>query len=336
MDCLFSEIPGKGGDIGQIVLNRPEALNALTAQMTRSIEEKLIEWEKATHIKAVIVRSNDDRAFCAGGDLRLLYEHRHDWKTALEHFFDHEYTLNQRIFNFRKPYIPLLNGITMGGGAGISIHGSHRIAAETLLFAMPETGIGFFPDVGASHFLSQCPGHIGMYLGLTGARIGCDDALYANLIDYIVPYDQFDNIVKALVETPFPPTRDNPMLNKILAEFASQAANSHLAEQQAAIDQYFSKASLQDILDGLSNTNRPWETKTYHTLMQKSPTSLAMTFNQLTRAKTMDFDQCMAMEYELAKQCLQGHDLYEGIRAVIIDKDKQPHWKKFDLNPKKI
>lgn len=326
MDCLFSEIPGKGGDIGQIVLNRPEALNALTAKMTRSIEEKLIEWEKAAHIKAVIIRSNDERAFCAGGDLRLLYEHRHDWETALTHFFDHEYTLNQRIFNFSKPYIPLLNGITMGGGAGLSIHGSHRIAAETLLFAMPETGIGFFPDVGASYFLSKCPGHIGMYLGLTGARIGCADALYANLIDYTVSYDQFDNIVKALVETPFPPTRDNPVLHKILTEFDTQAANSHLAEQQATIDQHFSKTSLQEILDALSNTKQPWETKTYNTLVQKSPTSLNMTFDQLTRAKTMDFAQCMAMEYELAKQCLQGHDLYEGIRAVIIGKDNQPRW----------
>ena len=171
-DVIFTEIKGRLGDIGLITLNRPRALNSLTLEMIKAIHRELLAWRKANHIKAVMINAVPGRAFCAGGDLRLTYERMQAKEAHIAHFFWDEYELNCCIFHYPKPYIALLDGITMGGGVGISIHGSHRVATDKLVFAMPETGIGFFPDVGASYFLPRLPHQFGFYLGLTGARIG--------------------------------------------------------------------------------------------------------------------------------------------------------------------
>lgn len=197
-NVLFNRLNGEQGDVGEIYLNRPNALNALTLDMCQAIHHQLLAWQADTTIKAVIIRGNG-RAFCAGGDLKSLYYNKEDIGHSLE-FFRAEYRLNLAIHHFPKPYIAFLDGITMGGGAGISLHGSHRVATEHFEFAMPETGIGFFPDVGSGYFLNKCPGKSGYYLGLSGEKINAPDAMMLSLIGYYVPSDQINKIILQLRE----------------------------------------------------------------------------------------------------------------------------------------
>ena len=174
--------------VGLITLNRPKALNALSFMMLKGIHETLIQWANHKDVRSVIIQGMGDRAFCAGGDVRSLYDaHLQGDHGFIQALFREEYTLNYLIATYPKPYIALMDGITMGGGCGVSVHGSHRVVTEKTIMAMPETGIGYFPDVGASHFLSKCPGYIGLYLGLTGARLNAADILFASLADYFVP-----------------------------------------------------------------------------------------------------------------------------------------------------
>ncbi len=197
-DILFEELSGRDGNIGLITLNRQKALNALNHQMFLDLNAQLAEWETADHIKAVIIRAAEGRAFCAGGDIRYAFQKKLENDPTLPLFFRDEYQLNLRIFHYPKPYIALLDGITMGGGAGISLHGSHRIGTERLVFAMPETSIGFYPDVGASYFLSRLPYKVGFYLGLTSARITYNDCFWLGLINYFVPQDDFSKLIYAI------------------------------------------------------------------------------------------------------------------------------------------
>src|SRR3990167_2553754 len=203
MDYIcFADLPGREGNLGVITLNRPKALNALNHNMLLAMHEALQRWADDREIKAVVVRAAPGRAFCAGGDLRWVYE-RHLANESYLQFFKDEYQLNSAIYHYPKPYIAFLDGITMGGGAGISINGSHCVATEQLLFAMPETGIGFFPDVGGTYFLSHLPGKLGWYLGLTGARIGCDDCVAAGLVQHKVQEAAWPAVVDQLLLQPF-------------------------------------------------------------------------------------------------------------------------------------
>jgi enoyl-CoA hydratase len=328
---LFEELPGKEGKLGLITLNRSQALNALTHEMIVLMHRKLIEWENAHDIKAVVIRAAEGRAFCAGGDLRLVYEKHALNDPTLPNFFRDEYRLNHYLFHYSKPYISFLDGITMGGGAGISINGSHCVGTERLLFAMPETGIGFFPDVGATYFLSRLPYGLGFYLGLTGARLSCDDSLGMKLIHYKILSENLPIVLKALAETPFR-GQAHEAVNHILTKFHQEPQLSPLTAYYPFINRYFLKHSVEEILMALEAEGSSWHKETAAILAKKSPTSLKVTLRQLHEGLKRDFDQCMQLEYHLMCHFIQGHDFFEGIRAVLIEKTQSPAWQPAELH----
>lgn len=323
---LFSEMPGEGGALGVITLNRPEVLNALNHAMVLALHQQLRVWAKASHIKAVVIRATPGRAFCAGGDIRHSYDCMMTHDPILQRFFYDEYQLNRAIFHFPKPYIALLDGITMGGGVGISIHGSHRVATDRLMFAMPETGIGFYPDVGGTYFLPRLSGAMGMYLGLTGARVGADDCVSLGIAQIKVTSDCLDSVLKALATTAF--TGDaKQAVTALLAQFSLRTeSHSALLMERHCIDHCFADSSMENIMAKLAATDTIFATKCIEILSQKSPTSLKVTLQALLEGKQQDFDACMQQEYRLTSHFITGHDFPEGIRAVIIDKDQRPQW----------
>jgi enoyl-CoA hydratase len=294
--------------IARVVLNRPDALNALTLDMCLVLDAWLSEWQRDPSVDAVQVRGQGSRAFCAGGDIRRLYEERRgDYPRQ---FYRAEYRLNARLHHFSKPYIAFLDGIVMGGGVGVSVHGSHRIATEHTQFAMPETGIGLFPDVGGSYFLSRCPGALGMYLGLTGARLAAADALYCGIAQYVAPAQSWAAL------------RGTASISRI----AQPAASSQLARHRALIDRCFDKDSVEEILMALEAEQDRFATEAHVALDAKSPTSLKITHRQIRLGCDLDFDNCMRMEWRMVNRVIAGHDFYEGTRAAIIDKDRKPRW----------
>ena len=279
--------------VGIITLNRPSALNALNADMLTAIHQQLLQWEKNDAILSVLIQSSTPRIFCAGGDVKAVYLAHQKKIKNLSVYFKKEYELNQYIHNYTKPYIALLDGLTMGGGAGVSLHGRLRIATEHFSFAMPEAGIGFFPDVGTSYLLSRLPHEIGIYLGLTGTRINSTEALYVKLIDL---------------------------------DCTNGSQENHLKENHMRIENHFKYNTVEEIFDSLSGDQHPWAQHALSVLKQKSPTSLKITLKLLRNAKNLSFEECIKQEYKLASYCVESHDFYEGIRAAIIDKDKKPHW----------
>ncbi len=294
------------GGVGRVVLNRPDALNALTLEMALALDAKLRDWQDDPGLRSVLIRGQGSRAFCAGGDIRRLYDERDG--AYPRQFYRAEYHLNARLHRFAKPYIAFLDGIVMGGGVGVSVHGSHRIATEHTNFAMPETGIGLFPDVGGSYFLSRCPGSLGMYLGLTGARLDAADAIYCGIAQYFMPASQWDALgaPDTIVAQPIEPSK--------------------LAAHRALIDRCFDKPSVEDILASLAAETDAFAAVALATLRTKSPTSLKMTHRQIRAGRGLDFDDCMRMEWRMVNRVITGHDFYEGTRAAIIDKDRAPRW----------
>ncbi len=331
-EILFTEMPGEGGDLGVMTLNRPAVLNALNHTMILALQEQLSLWAKAPHIKAVVIRAAPGRAFCAGGDIRHSYDCMLAHDPALQHFFYDEYQLNRYIFHYPKPYIALLDGITMGGGVGISIHGSHRVATERLMFAMPETGIGFYPDVGGTYFLPRISGAMGIYLGLTGARIGADDCVAFGLAQQKVPADGLNALLELLAATPLKGDANQAVTN-IIAQFATPTeANSALLRERPFIDACFAATSMDEMMVNITAKATPFAQSCLDTLSQKSPTSLKVTLQALLEGKQRNFDACMQQEYRLTCHFIAGHDFPEGIRAVIIDKDQRPQWQPASLN----
>ncbi|MBX3708134.1 MAG: enoyl-CoA hydratase/isomerase family protein [Gammaproteobacteria bacterium] len=325
-DVLFEEVPGYDGNLGVITLNRPSVLNSLNHNMIYAIYNQLRIWEPANQIKAVVIRAVEGRAFCAGGDLRLTYERAKSHDPTMTRFFKEEYQLNRYIFHYSKPYVALLDGITMGGGVGISIHGSHRVATDKLLFAMPETGIGFFPDVGGSYFLPRLPGKIGFYLGLTGARIASDDCVQVGIATHKVAREALPELIHQLAQCSFS-NNAYQTVSKVIEQFKVPVKSSPLLEQQSEIDDCFNKVSMEDILCALQQSqNHPICKAAATAIYLKSPTSLKVTLKALQEGQHLDFDVCMRQEYRLVSRFLQGHDFLEGIRAVIIDKDHSPIW----------
>jgi len=301
------EIERRDG-VARVVLNRPDALNALTLEMCLALDARLREWQDDPGIAAVLVRGEGSRAFCAGGDIRRLYEERAgDYPRQ---FYRAEYRLNARLHRFSKPYIAFLDGIVMGGGVGVSVHGSHRIATEHTQFAMPETGIGLFPDVGGSYFLSRCPGSLGMYLGLTGTRLAAADAIYCGIAQYAAPAERW------------PALRGPASVQSI----AQPPARPPLARYRALIDRCFDKDSVEEIRAALQAEQEPLATETLAVLDAKSPTSLKITHRQIRSGRALDFDSCMRMEWRMVNRVIAAHDFYEGTRAAIIDKDRKPRW----------
>ena len=303
------------GGLGLVILDRPRALNALTLDMIRALDARLDDWAGDAAVRTVAIRGAGGRAFCAGGDVRALYDGDADFRAT---FYRDEYRLNRRIFRYAKPYVALIDGVTMGGGVGVSVHGSHRVASERTLFAMPETSIGLFPDVGGGYFLPRRPGRIGMYLALTGARLRAADCLYAGIATHHVPGDRLDALVDALADGD---------VDAVLARFATDPGPPPLAERRAAIDRCFAGGSVAAIVATLEAESGDWARATRATLAAKSPTSLKLTFRQLSAGATLDFEAVLVMEYRLSQFCMAGPDFFEGVRAVVIDKDNAPRWR---------
>ncbi len=312
------------GGLGRMVLNRPLALNALTHEMCQEIDATLRRWAKDTAVKGVVIRGHGERAFCAGGDIRRLYDTGRTGSDYPYRFYRDEYRLNALIFHYPKPYIALVHGYVMGGGVGLAMHGRHRVVSEDVLFAMPETGIGLFPDVGGSYLLSHCPGQIGMYLGLSGARLEVGDVLYARLADVHVPRARFDELEDKLAgrDISLPGAVDD-----VLARFAAAAGEAGLRGRREAIDRSFAGAVVEDMLHALEREGSEWARQTAATMRGKSPTSMKITCAAIRAATKADFDDCMRMEWRMVNGIIRGHDFYEGTRATVIDKDQKPNWK---------
>lgn len=316
-------------NLGIITLNRPQALNALSDEMFLQIRNHLKAWEHDASIKAVLVKSNVEKAFCAGGDIRAIYESRNEPADIVSQYFRLEYEINHSIFHFPKPYIALLHGITMGGGVGLSIHGSHCISSENLKWAMPETLIGFFPDVGATYYLSRLPDFIGVYLALTGNSIDAQTALALKLVKKIVPYEKFSALEQQLIQTHFM-SEDSGVVSKIINTFCSSICEKiNLPVEKIAAN--FCFHSVEEIVEALNKNNDDWSRETLSQLQKRSPTSLKVAFHQLHLAKTKSLDEVIQMDIHIARTMLDHHDFFEGIRAAIIDKDKNPRWQPAEL-----
>jgi enoyl-CoA hydratase/carnithine racemase len=313
-DILFEVEQG----LARVTLNRPAALNALTLEMCLALDERLREWQADPGIRAVAIRGEGSRAFCAGGDIRRLYDEGRAGGDYPRRFYRAEYRLNARLHRFPKPYIAFLDGIVMGGGVGVSVHGRDRIATENTVFAMPETGIGLFPDVGGSYFLARCPGALGMYLGLTGARLGAADAIYCGIAQRFAPAEAWPGLAAALA---------TDGVAGALARFREIPGAPVLSAHRALIDRCFAQASVENILAALAAERGEFAGETRALLETKSPTSLKLAHRQITAGRNLDFDDCMRMEWRMVNRVIEGHDFYEGTRAAIIDRDRAPRWR---------
>jgi enoyl-CoA hydratase len=315
------------GDLMVVTLNRPGALNALTLPMCRALDEGLRRWQADPAVGAVLIKGEGERAFCAGGDIRWLHGVlTTEGVAAACRFYAVEYPMNARLHRLGKPWIALLDGIVMGGGVGISVHGSHRIVTERTLFAMPETGIGLFPDVGATFMLPRRPGALGCYLGLTGARLAAADCLHAGIGTAYVAADRLPALESALAGTSL---RADPFatVDAVLAEFRTDPGPPPLLDLRARVDACFRQDSLAAVLAALRAEASGWGAGQAEELASKSPTSLAVTFRQLREGAGLDFDAAMRLEYRLVHRFMAGHDFREGVRALLIDKDRRPKWR---------
>ena len=311
------------GAVGRVTLNRPKALNALTHDMALRLDTQLIAWAGDDDIAAVVIDGAGERAFCAGGDVRALYDAmERPGDPLIAAFYRDEYTLNHHIFTYPKPYVALIDGVVMGGGVGLSVHGSHRVVSEHALFAMPETGIGLFPDVGGTYFLPRMPGEVGMYLGLTGAHLRAADMMYCGVGTHYVPRGRLAGLVDALADG-----GADQGVDTVLARFAEDAGVPPLTEHRAAIDRCFAGESIDRIIDALETEGGEWAEKTRAVLAVKSPTSLVVTHRQLREGRHLDFVSAMRLEYRLSQRFCAAHDFREGARAVVIDKDNAPRWR---------
>ncbi|UCH73330.1 MAG: enoyl-CoA hydratase/isomerase family protein [Rhodospirillales bacterium] len=317
MSAMDEVLFERRGALGLITLNRPKALNALTLDMIHEMTTRLEDWAADSGVATVLIRGAGDKAFCAGGDIRALVEP--DNAAYIAGFFADEYRLNRLIFRYPKPYVALIDGIAMGGGVGVSVNGGLRIATDTTLFAMPETGIGMFPDVGGSYFLPRCPGEIGMYLGLSGARLKAADCLYAGIADGHVATVKNAVMIARLEE--------GEAADSVLRDLSGSPGEAPLAEHRAAIDRCFAGDSVEEIIVALEDEEGAWAVKTLQALEGKSPFALKVALRQLRLGQALDFEDCMAMEYRLSQRVVPGHDFREGVRAAVIDKDRTPSWR---------
>ena len=306
------------GKSGVMTLNRPEALNALTLNMVRLIKPVLSEWAMDASIDYVVIEGAGEKGFCAGGDIRAL----HDWGKAgapeATGFYREEYQLNHQIKTFPKPYIALIDGITMGGGVGVSVHGDYRVATEKTLFAMPETGIGLLPDVGGTYFLPRLAGETGAWLVLTGARLRGTDSLAAGVATHYMASEKIEVLKDALAM--------GGNVEAILAAHHETPEGASLPAQQADIDRLFVGDRVADIVAALEAGGGDWAAKQAAAIKTKSPTSAAVALRQMRDGIKADFDECMRIEMRAVTRIMALPDFYEGVRATIIEKDGAPQW----------
>jgi enoyl-CoA hydratase/carnithine racemase len=310
------------GRAGVVTLTRPQALNAVTHRMVDALAKALDAWERDADVALVLIRG-EGRAFSAGGDIVHIYEAGRAGRPPLAFFAD-EYRLNARIARFAKPYVALIDGIVMGGGVGVSFHGSHRVMTQNAQFAMPEVGIGFFPDVGGSHLLPALGG-FGMYLGLTGERIRYGDAVGCGLATHAIDARDQAALVEELARSGDP--------DAALRRFCAPVGRETDAAVLEKIERHFSADTLEEVVAGLKRAAPADDfcARTLATLASRSPTSLHVAFRQIRAGRGLSMDECMKMEFRILNRMLACHDFYEGIRAAIIDKDRRPAWRPADL-----
>ena len=318
------------GHVAVVTLNRPGALNALSLGMILRLRTLFADYSADPDVFCVLIRGAGDKAFCAGGDIRALYQ---SFKTggSLHHeFFAAEYPLDYLLYSYPKPYAALLDGITLGGGMGISQGSRFRIVGERTRMAMPEVAIGFFPDVGGSYFLSRLPGMLGRYLALTGIKIGAADALYSQLADLYLPPVAIASMVNDLSALRWGNDRFADLQRFLQSRSAQPESSPTLPALHECIDLHFSKASVAGILNSLeSETRAPyagWAVETARLMRSRSPTLLSVTLRQLERGARMSLAECFRMELGMAAHSFEQGDFLEGVRAVLIDKDNQPRW----------
>ena len=306
--------------IGRITLNRPKALHALNTGMCRLMSEALTAWASDDSVRMLLIdHAEGTRGFCAGGDIRMVAESGRVDGVEAANFFRIEYTLNVQIRHFPKPYIAVMDGVTMGGGVGISVHGSHRIATERTIFAMPETGIGLFPDVGGGWFLPRLEGELGTWLALTGAQLRGSDVVAAGIGTHFVPAENIITVKKRLLAG----EDIDPVLRDLCAPVSPPAYLPHLN----TINRCFAGNTISDISIALNADGGEWALKQAHILTRRSPQSLAVSLRQLREGRRMtSFEEVMKMEYRLACRITRTNDFSEGVRAVIEDKDNAPRW----------
>ena len=306
--------------VGRIRLNRPKAIHALTPGMCETVIGALLEWRKDDGVQAVIIDHAEGRGFCAGGDIALIANSAKDDCSEAEHFFFVEYRMNHLLFVYEKPIVAFIDGITMGGGVGISLPCRYRVATERTTFAMPETGIGLFPDVGGGWYLPRLSGRIGVYLATTGGRIDGADCRAIGLATHYVSSEALDALKARILADP-------KALADLLGAVDETPPPSQLTEQRARIDRLFASDRYEDILAALQADGSGWAEKQLSVLVAKSPQTIKVALRQLAKgAKLTDFADNMRMEYRLACHIIRRPDFVEGVRAVIVDKDNAPKW----------
>jgi enoyl-CoA hydratase len=309
----------KGG-AGLVTLNRPHALNAVTLGMVRALRRQLDAWRGDPAVTRVVLTAAGGRAFSAGGDIRALYDAGTSGRHAeMLAFYGEEYQLNTVIKHYPKPYVSLIDGIVMGGGVGLSVHGSHRVAGDRFSFAMPEVSIGFFPDVGATWFLPRLPGELGAYCALTGERLNAADGIAATIATHRVASARFAELADALCGA--------VPVDATLAAFADPAGEGKTAPHRTAIDRLFKGDRIEEILAAFDRDGSDFAKATAATIRAKSPTSLKLALAQMRAGGRLTFEGCMATEFRIVSRVIHGHDFYEGVRAVIVDKDNAPRWR---------
>jgi enoyl-CoA hydratase/carnithine racemase len=307
----------RDGRIGHILLNRPKALNALDLDMMRAMQAALGEWRDDPSVHAVVIEGTGGRAFCAGGDIRAIRAHLLAGETDdVETFFREEYALNATIDEYPKPYVALVDGICMGGGIGVSVHGQIRVTTEAGLFAMPETAIAMFPDVGATFMLPRLPGELGLYLGLTGARMAGADAVHAGIATHFVPQADLSTLRADLA-------RDGVAA---VAVHARTLPPFSLAPHRAAIDRCFGAPHMGEVLARLEAEGSPWAVETLAALRGMSPSAVLWSFAAIRRGAGLSLRAALDAELKLTRRALRHGDFAEGVRAMVIDKDRQPRW----------
>ncbi|QIO34586.1 enoyl-CoA hydratase/isomerase family protein [Bradyrhizobium sp. 1(2017)] len=313
------------GAAGVIRLNRPKALNAMTLEMSIGIDAALDRFETDPAVALIILEGAGERGLCAGGDIRGLWESSREGGDLGARFWRQEYVMNARIEKYPKPYVAFMDGLVMGGGVGLSGHASHRVVTDRTKLAMPEVGLGFFPDVGGTWLLSRSPGEIGTYFGLTGQTMNGPDAIHAKFADAVVPAAKWPELREAL--TRVRPDATAADVSKLIDGFATGETAGPVAVKQVTIDALFGFDRIEDIFAALARDGSEFALATLKTLNEKSPRGMVVTLKLLRLARTASsLEACLVREYRAALEVFRSDDFREGVRAAVIDKDRKPTW----------
>ena len=318
-------IARREGAAGIIRLNRPKAINAMTYEMSQGIDAALDRFEADQAVSVVILEGAGERGLCAGGDIRGLYESSKAGGDLGKVFWRQEYVMNARISKYPKPYVAFMDGLVMGGGVGLSAHARHRIVTEKTRLAMPEVGLGFFPDVGGTWLLPRSPGEIGTYFGLTGQTMNGPDAIFSRFADAVVPSTKLPALREALTEVR--PGITSNEVDKIITSFATGEIAGPIAVRKQEIDRWFAHDRMEDIFAELRRDGSELAQSTLKTLNEKSPRGMVVTLKLLRLARNaVSLEECLVREYRAALEVFRSDDFREGVRAAVIDKDRNPKW----------